>query len=62
MYVLNYLAAITPRKVEVVTSDGGGEFSKGAIGALCIAEKIRKYVRQPIPLNKTALLNDKSQS
>ena len=40
-YFSKYLAEIAPRKVEVVRSDGGGEFSKGAFGALCIAEKVR---------------------
>ena len=37
-----YLAEIAPRKVEVVRSDGGGEFSKGTFGALCTTEKIRQ--------------------
>ena len=41
-YFLKYLAEIAPRKVEVVRSDGGGEFSKGAFGALCTTEKIRQ--------------------
>ena len=41
-YFSKYLAEIAPRKVEVVRSDGGGEFSKGAFGALCTAEKIRQ--------------------
>ena len=34
-YFSKYLAEIAPRKVEVVRSDGGGEFSKGAFDALC---------------------------
>ena len=34
-YFSKYLAEIAPHKVEVVRSDGGGEFSKGAFGALC---------------------------
>ena len=42
MYFSKYLAEIAPRKVEVVRSDGGGEFSKGAFGALCTTEKIRQ--------------------
>ena len=33
---------IAPRKVEVVKSDGGGEFLKGAFGALYTPEKIRQ--------------------
>ena len=37
-----YLAEIAPRKVDVVRSGGGGEFSKGALGALCTTEKIRQ--------------------
>ena len=41
-YFSKYLAEIAPRKVEVVRSDGGGEFSKGAFGALCTTEKIRQ--------------------
>ena len=41
-YFSKYLAEIAPHKVEVVRSDGGGEFSKGAFGALCTAEKIRQ--------------------
>ena len=36
------LAEIAPRKVEVARSDGGGEFTKGAFGALRTAEKIRQ--------------------
>ena len=40
-YFSKYLAEITPRKVEVLRSDGGGEFSEGAFGALCKTEKIR---------------------
>ena len=36
------LADIAPRKVEVVRSDGGGEFSKGVFGALCTTERIRQ--------------------
>ena len=35
-----YQAEIAPRKVEVVRSDGGGEFSKGAYAALCTTGKI----------------------
>ena len=41
-YFAKYLAEIALRKVEVVRSDGGGEFSKGAFGALCTTEKIRQ--------------------
>ena len=41
-YFSKYLAKIAPRKVEAVRSDGGGEFSKGAFGALCTTEKIRQ--------------------
>ena len=41
-YFSKYLAEIASRKVEVVRSDGGGEFSKGAFGALCTTEKIRQ--------------------
>ena len=41
-YFSKYLAEIAPRKVEVVRSNGGGEFSKGAFGALCTADKIRQ--------------------
>ena len=37
-----YLAEIAPRKVEVVRSDGGGEFTKGVFGALHTAEIIRQ--------------------
>ena len=40
-YFSKYLAEIAPRKVEV-RSDGGGEFSKGAFGALCTTGKIRQ--------------------
>ena len=42
MYFSKYLAKIAPRKVEVARSDGGGEFSEGAFGALCTTEKIRQ--------------------
>ena len=38
MYVPKYLAEIAPRKVEVIRSDGGGEFPGGAFG-LCTTEK-----------------------
>ena len=41
-YFSKYLAEIALRKVEVVRSDGGGEFSKGAFGALCTTEKSGK--------------------
>ena len=41
-YVSKHLAEIAPRKVEGVRSDGGGEISKGAFGALCTIEKIRQ--------------------
>ena len=34
-YFSKYLAEIASHKVEVVRSDGGGEFLKGAFGALC---------------------------
>ena len=40
MYFSEYMAEIAPRKVEVVRSDGGGEFSEGGFGALCTTEKI----------------------
>ena len=40
-YFSKYLAEIAPRKVEV-RSDGGGEFSKDAFGALCTTGKIRQ--------------------
>ena len=39
-YFSKYLAEIAPRKVDAARGDGGGEFSKGAFGALCTAEKI----------------------
>ena len=42
-YFSNYLAEIDRSKVEVVRSDGGGEFSKGAFGALFTTEKIRQH-------------------
>ena len=42
MYFSKYFAEIAPRKVEVLRSDGGGEFSKGAFGALCTTDKIRQ--------------------
>ena len=61
-YFSKCLAEIAPRKVEVVRSDGGGEFSKGAFGALCTTEKIRQELRQPIPHKTTVLLNAKSRS
>ena len=39
-YFSKYLAEIAPRKVEMlVRRDGGGKFSKGDFGALCITEK-----------------------
>ena len=41
-YFSKYLAEIAPRKVKVVRSDGSGEFSRGAFGALCTTEKIRQ--------------------
>ena len=41
-YFSNYLAEIARSKVEVVRSDGGGEFSKGAFGALFTTEKTRQ--------------------
>ena len=41
-YFSKYLAEIAPCKVEVVRSDGGGEFSKGGFGALCTTEKIKQ--------------------
>ena len=41
-YFSEYLAEIAPRKVEVVRSDGGGEFTKGGFGALRTAEKTRQ--------------------
>ena len=41
-YFSKYLAEIAPRMVEMVRSDGGGEFLKGAFGALCTTEKIRQ--------------------
>ena len=39
-YFSKYLAEIAPCKVKVMRSDGGGEFLKGAFGALCTIEKI----------------------
>ena len=42
MYFSKYLAEMAPRKVQVVRSDGGGDFSEGAFGALCTTEKIRQ--------------------
>ena len=42
IYFSNYLTEIAPRKVEVMRSDWGGEFSEGAYGALCTTEKIRQ--------------------
>ena len=42
MYVSNYLAEIAPSKVNVVRSDGSGEFSKGSFGALCTTDKIKQ--------------------
>ena len=41
-YFAKHLAEVAPRKVKVVRSDGGGEFSKGASGALGTIEKIRQ--------------------
>ena len=41
-YFSKYLTEIAPRKVEVVRSNGGGEFSKGAFGAPCTTEKARQ--------------------
>ena len=41
-YFPKYLPEIAPRKVEVVRSDGGGEFLADAFGALCTTEKIRQ--------------------
>ena len=41
MYFPKYLAEIAPRKVKVIRSDGGVEFSEGALG-LCTTEKIRQ--------------------
>ena len=61
-YFSKYLAEIAPCKVEVVRSDGGGEFSKGAFGAPCTTEKTGKNSRQPITYKTTVLLNAKSQS
>ena len=56
-YFSKYLAEIAPRKLEVVRSDGGGEFSEGAQ-----QRKSGKNLRKPIPRNTTVLLNAKSQS
>ena len=62
-YFSKYLTEIAPRKVEVVRSDGGGEFSKGAFDPLYTQQrKSGKNFRQPIPHNTTVLLNVKSQS
>ena len=44
-YFSKYLAEIALCKVEVVRSDGGGEFSKGGFGALCTREKIKQAIR-----------------
>ena len=41
-YFSKYMGKIALRKVEVGRSDGGGEFSKGALGALCTTEEIRQ--------------------
>ena len=41
-YFSKDLAETAPCKVEVVMSDGGGEFSEGAFGVICTTEKIRQ--------------------
>ncbi|CAN0349001.1 unnamed protein product, partial [Ascophyllum nodosum] len=41
-YFSKHLTEIACRKVEVARSDRGGEYSKGAFGALCTTEKIRQ--------------------
>ncbi|CAM9733137.1 unnamed protein product [Sphacelaria rigidula] len=40
-YFAKYIAWASPRKVEMVRSDDGGEFSEGAFGELCDREKIK---------------------
>ena len=61
-YFSKYLAEIAPRKVEVVRSDGGGEFSKVLLVPSAQQRKLGKNLRQRIPHNTTVLLNAKSQS
>ena len=42
-FFAKYLAEISPRKVEVVRSDDGGEFTEGEFGELCDREKINPF-------------------
>ena len=48
-YYSKYLAEIALRKVEVVRSDGGGDFSKGAFGDLCTTEKSSRIYDSRFP-------------
>ena len=48
-YFSKCLAEIAPRKVDMVRSNGGGEFSKGASGALCTTEKKGKIYDSRFP-------------
>ncbi|CAM9751359.1 unnamed protein product, partial [Sphacelaria rigidula] len=41
-YFAKYIAWVSPRKIEIVRSDDGGEFSEGAFGELCDREKIKQ--------------------
>ena len=41
-FFARYIAEISPRKVEVVRSDDGGEFTEGEFGELCDREKIKQ--------------------
>ncbi|CAM9481085.1 unnamed protein product, partial [Sphacelaria rigidula] len=41
-YFATYIAWVSPRKIEIVRSDDGGEFSEGAFGELCDREKIKQ--------------------
>ena len=61
-YFSKYLEEIAPRKGEVIRSDGGGEFWKGAFGALCTTEKIRQNFATADSPQIMVLLNAKSQS
>ena len=46
-YFIKYPEEIAPRKVDVVRSDRGGEFSEGTFGVLCTTEKIRQVSQFP---------------
>ncbi|CAM9995170.1 unnamed protein product, partial [Sphacelaria rigidula] len=41
-YFVKYIAWVSPKKVEIVRSDDGGEFSEGAFGELCDRAKIKQ--------------------